>query len=95
MADISVRHFLGQTPSNMEIIGGVLSSNANDSHLIAETKSPEQLKSEKEQMLANIKAKVLNGEMSLGEASNLIHDVNIAFSSYDESTTVNKNGMHR
>ena len=46
-------------------------------------------------MLANIKSKVQNGEISLAEASKLTHDVNIAFGYYDEQTDTNTNSIHR
>lgn len=95
VADISVQHHLGERPTNMNIVGGILSSNANESHLVAEQKSPEQLEQEKNQMLANIKSKVQNGEISLAEASKLTHDVNIAFGYYDEQTDTNTNSIHR
>lgn len=95
MADISVQYHLRERPTNMNVIGGVLSSNANESHLVAEPKSPKQLKQEKNQMLANIKSKVQSGEISLAKASKLTHDVNTAFSYYDEPTETNTNGIHR
>lgn len=79
----------------MNIVGGILSSNANESHLVAEQKSPEQLEQEKNQMLANIKSKVQSGEISLAEASKLTHDVNMAFGYYDEQTDTNTNSIHR
>lgn len=53
----------------MNIVGGVLSSNVNELHLVAE-----QLKQEKNQMLSNIKLKVQSGEIYLAEASKLTHD---------------------
>lgn len=95
MADISVQHHLGEKPTNMNIVGGVLSFNANESHLVAERKSPEQLEQEKNQMLANIKTKVQSGEISLVEASKLTQDVNTAFGYYDEPTETNTNTIHR
>lgn len=95
MANISVQHHLGERPTNMNIVGGVLSSNANESHLVAEQKSLEQLEQEKNQMLSNIKLKVQSGEISLAEASKLTHDVNTAFGYYDEPTETNKTGIHR
>lgn len=93
MTDISVQHHLGERPTNMNIVGGVLSSNANESHLVAKQKSPEQLKQEKNQMLANIKTKVQSGEISLTEASKLTHDVNTAFGYYDEPTETNTKSL--
>lgn len=95
MADISVQHYLGERPTNMNIVGGVLSSNANESHLVAEQKSLEQLEQEKNQMLSNIKLKVQSGEISLAEASKLTHDVNTAFGYYDEPTKTNTTDIHR
>lgn len=95
MADISVQHHLGERPTNMNIVEGVLSSNANESRLVAEQKSPEQLEQEKNQMLSNIKLKVQSGEISLAEASKLAHDVNTAFGYYDEPTETNTTGIHR
>ncbi len=89
MADISVNHYLGKTPTDLNIIGGTLSSNAEESHLIAEKKTLKQLEEEKDQLLTNIKLKVQNGEISLSEASKLTHDVSIAFDYYnvpDENT---------
>ena len=94
-ADMSVEYKLGEKPTDMNIVGGGLSSSANESYLIAERKSPEQLEEEKNQMLAQIKSKVRNGEMSLAEASKLTRDVNISFSYYDESTEISTNGIHR
>lgn len=95
MADISVQHHLGERPTNMNIVGGILSSNANESHLVAEQKFLEQLEQEKNQMLSNIKLKVQSGEISLAEASKLTHDVNTAFGYYDEPTETNTTGIHR
>ncbi len=94
-ADISIQHHLGERPTNMNLVGGVLSSNVSESHLVAEPKSPEQLEQEKKQMLANIKSKVQSGEISLADASKLIHDVNTAFCCYDEPVETNTNGIHR
>lgn len=94
-ADISVQYHLGERPTNMKIVGGVLSSAADESHLVAEPKSSEQLEQEKNQMLSNIKSKAQSGEISLAEASKLTHDVNTAFGYYDEPTETNTNGIHR
>lgn len=85
MADISVNHYLGKTPTDLNIVGGTLSSNAEESHLIAEKKTLKQLEEEKDQLLTNIKLKVQNGEISLSEASKLTHDVSIAFDYYNVS----------
>lgn len=81
-ADINLQHNLGIRPDNMNIVGGVLSSNASESHLIAEAKSPEQLEKERQQLLANVKTKVQSGEISLAEASKLVNDVNTSYDFY-------------
>ena len=81
-ADISVQHNLGIHSDNMNIVGGVLSSNASKSHLIAESKAPGQLEQERQQLLASVKAKVQSGEISLSEASKLVNDVNTSYDFY-------------
>ena len=85
-ADISLRAKLGEAPSNITIIGGVLSSNANESHLIGEEKTTEQLEQEKNQMLASIKSRVQSGELNFAEASKLVNDVNTSYGFYDRQT---------
>lgn len=96
-ADISVQQHLGINPSDLEITSGVLSSNANESHLAVQKKSQEQLANEKIQLLNGIKAKVMNKEISLVEASKLTNDVNIAYGFYEtvpEEQSSN-NDMHK
>ncbi|HPF82994.1 MAG TPA: hypothetical protein PLV83_02360 [Bacilli bacterium] len=92
-ADISLQHNLGIRPDNMNIVGGVLSSNASESHLIAESKSPEQLELERQQLLANVKLKVQSGEISLADASKLVNDVNTSYEFY--SSEEKSGGMRR
>ncbi len=81
-ADIGIRQNLGEAPSNIEITGGVLGTDASQSHLIGQTKSVEQLQIEKEQMLNNVKAKVQRGELTLAEASNLVNSINTSYNLY-------------
>lgn len=83
-ADISIEHNLGVRPTDINITGGILSSNASESHLIAATKSSAQLEQEKNQLLANIKLKVQSGELSLAEASKLANDVNNSYGYYSD-----------
>ncbi len=87
IADISLRAKLGEAPSNVNIIGGVLSSNAEDSHLIGTEKTSEQLEQEKNQMLASIKSRVASGELTLAEASKLVSDVHTSYGFYDKQTS--------
>lgn len=92
-ADISVKHNLGIRPDNMEIVGGVLSSNASESHLIAEEKSSGQLEQERQRLLVTVKLKVQSGEISLVEASKLVSDINTSYDFY--SSEEKGRGMKR
>ena len=87
-ADIGIRSKLGRAPDNMNIVGGVLSSNASESHLIAEKKSDEQMASEKLQMLSELKEKVKNGEISLAQASELSAKINSSFDFYGKEEKI-------
>lgn len=94
-ADISVRHNLGVMPSQTEITGGVLSSNANESHLVGQQKTPEQLEQEKNYLLSQIKNKVMNKEISLADASKLTADVNNSYGFYESPIERKSDGMNR
>lgn len=88
LADIGIRNALGEAPSNMNIVGGVLSSNASESHLIAEKRSDEQMGFEKQQMLEQLKEKVRNGEITLAQASELSARINSSFDFYGREEEV-------
>lgn len=75
----SVKHNLGTSPDELVITGGLLSSNAKNSHLTARQKTLEELELERSQLLANIKSKVMSKEITLSEASKLAQDVNVAY----------------
>jgi len=87
-ADIGIRSTLGQAPTNMNIVGGVLSSNASESHLIAEKKTDEQMSLEKQQMLDQLKEKVKNGEITLAQASELLAKINLSFDFYGKEEEI-------
>ena len=87
-ADIGIRSTLGQAPTNMSIVDGVISSNASESHLIAEKKSDEQMASEKRQMLSELKEKVRNGEITLAQASELSAKINSSFDFYGKEEEI-------
>jgi len=89
-ADIGIRHVFGQTPSNLKIVGGVLSSDATQSHLIAEEKTKEQMDIEKKQMLDTLKLKVRNGEISLAQASEMLKKINLSFDFYDKEEEIKR-----
>ena len=88
-AVISVRNNFGVSPDEIIITGGVLSSNANESHLEGRNKTPEELEIEKMQLLASVREKVTKKEISLAEASNLVQKINIAYNStlYEQENT--------
>ena len=87
-ADIGIRATLGQSPTNMNIVGGVLSSDASQSHLIAEKKTNEQMDLERQQMLNDLKEKVKSGELSLAQASELSAKINSSFGFYDKEEEI-------
>lgn len=95
-ADISIQHNLEKRPTNIEITGGTLSNNPDESYLIGKQKTQEQLESERAKLLSNIKSKVMNHEISLAEASKLTNDINIAYGFYNNSTKEKTNNeIHR
>lgn len=81
-SDIAIQYLLGIQPTDVKIVDGVLSSKAGESRLIAEKKSPEQLESEKQELLTKLKEKVLRGEISLTLASKLTNDINNSYDFY-------------
>ena len=87
-ADIGIRSTLVQAPTNMNIVGGVLSSNPSESHLIAEKKTNEQMSLEKQQMLEQLKEKVRNGEITLSQASELSAKINSSFDFYGKEEEI-------
>ena len=88
-AVISVRYNFGVSPDEMIITGGVLSSNANESHLTGRNKTPEELEDERTQLLASVREKAMKKEISLAEASKLAQNINISYgsSSYEQENT--------
>ena len=92
----SVKNRFGVSPDEIIITDGVLSSNANESHLTGRQKTPEELAYEREQLLSDIKSRVMRKEISLTEASKLAHDVNAAYGVNLETSMENTQGdMHR
>lgn len=87
-ADIGIRTVFGQSPTNINITGGVLSSNASESHLIAEKKTDEQMNLEKQQMLDKLKEKVKNREITLAQASELSAKINLSFDYYGKEEEI-------
>lgn len=94
-AVISVRHNFGTSPDELVINGGVLSSNANESHLTGRQKTAEELEFERTQLLASIREKAMKKEISLAEASKLSQDVNVAYGVNTEVVQENTQGGMR
>lgn len=89
----SVKSQFDVNPDEMVITGGVLSSNASESHLTMRNKNPEELEVDRQHALAEIRTRVANKEISLAEASKLKNDVNLAYG-YGEQIQEMSNGMH-
>lgn len=90
----SVRANLGMSPDEIIITGGILSPNANESHLIGRSKTPEELETDRLNALAIIREKVAKKEITLAHASKLKNDVNIAYG-YAPTKQENQNGMSK
>lgn len=86
--DIGIRNVFGEAPTNMNIVDGVLSSNASESHLIAEKKTDEQMSLEKQQILDQLKEKVRNDEINLAQASELSSKINSSFDFYGKEEEI-------
>ena len=59
----------------MVITGGVLSSNASESHLIGRDKTAEELEIDKQVALTTLRERIAKKEISLAEASQLKNDI--------------------
>ncbi len=90
----SVKSQFGVSPDEMIITGGVLSSDASESHLTGRNKTPEELEADRQYALAEIRTRVANREISLAEASKLKHDVNVAYG-YADPIQGHSNGMNK
>lgn len=87
-ADITLRTIFDKAPTDMKIVDGVLASNAKDSHLVGEKKTPEEMSTDKQEMLNNLKQRVMNGEISLEQASELSAKINSSFGFYDQEKEI-------
>jgi hypothetical protein len=70
---------LGVDTSSYIITGGVLSTNASESHLIGREKTPEEIELDKNVALTTLREKVLSREITLAEASKLKKDIELAY----------------
>ena len=74
-AEMRLRYQLGVGTDKMVITGGVLSSNANESHLIGRDKTKEELEMDRQLALTILREKVAKKEVSLAQASQLKNDI--------------------
>ena len=74
-AEMRLRFQLGVDTDKMVITGGILSSNANESHLTGRDKTPEELEIDRQIALTALREKVAKKEVSLAEASQLKNDI--------------------
>lgn len=75
VAEMRLRFQLGVDTDKMIITGGILSSNANESHLTGRDKTPEELEIDRQIALTALREKVVKKEVSLAEASQLKNDI--------------------
>ena len=94
-AKVSVKNQFGTSPDDIIITGGVLSANANESHLTGRQKTAEELEFERTKLLASIREKAMKKEISLAEASKLSQDVNMAYGVNTEVVQENTQGGMR
>ena len=74
-AERRLKFQLGVDTSKMVITGGILSSNASESHLIGRDKTAEELEIDKQVALTTLRERVAKKEVSLAEASQLKNDI--------------------
>ena len=74
-AEMRLKFQLGVDTGKMVITGGILSSNANESHLTGRDKTPEELEIDRQIALTTLREKVAKKEVSLAEASQLKNDI--------------------
>lgn len=94
-AVIAVRHNFNTSPDEIIITGGVLASNASESHLEGRVKTSEELELEKQQLLAQVRTKVVNKQISLAQASQMAQQINIAYGTNQNLDQDNVHSMKR
>lgn len=67
---------LGIDTSQIVITDGILSANANESHLVGREKTKEELEIDKQIAISTLREKVVKKEITLAQASKLKNDIN-------------------
>lgn len=71
---------LGVNPDEIIVTGGVLSSNASESHLLGK-KTREELLEEKNEAFVGIRQMLADRSISLAQASGLKHEIELVYNS--------------
>ncbi|HPZ24220.1 MAG TPA: hypothetical protein PLB45_02915 [Bacilli bacterium] len=90
MADIVIRQYLGVTPTDINITGGVLASKGDETHLDATKKSIDQLEQERQYLLTDIDYRVQSGKMLSTIALKLVDAVNTSYDYYVQDNRIRK-----
>lgn len=85
-ADIHLQQTFGKSPSDISINDGVLSSNSKESYLKGEIKTENDMELERDEMLADVKRRVQNQEITLQEASKLVNDIKTSYNFYNKQS---------
>lgn len=72
---------LGVNPDEIIVTGGVLSSNASESHLLGREKTREELLEEKNEAFVGIRQMLADRSISLAQASGLRHEIELVYNS--------------
>ena len=78
---------LGVVTSSIVITGGVLSSNANESHLIGREKNAEEVELDKQIALSTLREKVVKNEITLAQVSQLKNDIENSYGINNEMSS--------
>lgn len=82
-----LKNILGVDTSSIAITGGVLSSNANESHLIGREKTAEEVELDKQIALSTLREKVVKNEITLAQASQLKNDIENSYGINNEMSS--------
>ncbi len=82
-----LKNMLGVDTSSIVITGGVLSSNANESHLIGREKNAEEVELDKQIALSTLREKVVKNEITLAQASQLKNDIENSYGINNEMSS--------
>lgn len=91
VAKSNVRKEFQTSPDELIINGGILSSNASETHLIGRQKTEEELEQERQSLIAEIRSRVANKQLTLAEASKLKDNVNCSYNYSQQNQDMENN----